>query len=448
MGFYIYFVALIANFLLFEVGSTLSWTSPVFPKLTGTDNPLSRPITTDERSIIAGIPNIGAAIGPFVTGKIADRFGRKVTLLCVAVPYVISFVALAFAQNVCIFYVARFIQGVALGCTLQIVSMYFGEITEKSNRGRISSSLAIFSGLGVLFCYLFGPYLSIRLFSLIFAIPAGLVIVLYTFIPESPLYLANKGDRSGAEKSLMKLRSKSASEVAEELSELMRFCEKSQCKGTLKDVFTSRGLMKAFYISLGVLQITPLVGIGPILAYMQTIFDSAGGAIPSHLGSILVSIIKVLSCLLTSIIVEKTGKKVLLLISSVGVFLALTGLSTFFFLQTNGVDVSYISWIPVTSLILYMTFFSIGVYPISWVIMGELFPSNVRSVASSLLTSLNFSASFLITIVFPYLEDSLGLGPAFLFFAGSGVLGGIFVYYCVFETNGKSLSEIQDLLNK
>ncbi|CAH0564576.1 unnamed protein product [Brassicogethes aeneus] len=447
----ILYYVFVVNLIGFSCGSSQSWTSPVIPKLEGSlgveHNPLGEPITKLEGSLIAGILSLGCAIGPFISGPLADRYGRKITLLCIAVIVGISFITLAFATNVYVYYVARFLKGLGVGSTYQVMPMYSGEVAENTNRGRVGCLFVANISAGLLSSYLVGPYLSVRLFCIFHTTPIVIFLIFYKIIPESPIYLASKGDKVEAKASLMRLRRCSASGATDELKDILLACAESNSnKGGFREIFRSPPLKRAFLICFLLLTLQQFSGIAFVLAFMQNIFDAAGGSVSPTISAIIVGVLKTSASLFTSTVIEKFGRKILAMISALTTGIFITILGIFFFLQQNKYDVSYITWLPIVTLILYIISLNLGMASIPFIMVGEIFPSHVKSAASTLLISILFSTSFIITFLGPVLSSYLGMAPTFCMFGVLCLIGTVFIYFIVPETKGKSLAEIQDIL--
>ncbi|KAJ8946910.1 hypothetical protein NQ314_008709 [Rhamnusium bicolor] len=172
---------------------TLSWTSPVYPKLYSNDssiNPLPRPITEDEDGWIGSLVMIGAMTGPFAAGFISEKYGRRIALLCLAIPHMVSLFTMAFAHNVYLFYFGRLFAGLSTGGGYTVLPVYIAEISQDSTRGPYTQTLNVFWALGNFLPYAIGPYLSMIWFNLILACLPTIFFVLFLILgPETPYYL-------------------------------------------------------------------------------------------------------------------------------------------------------------------------------------------------------------------------------------------------------------------
>lgn len=441
-----------ANLSAFVCGTAFGWTSPEIPKLNGDvepdRNPLGpNPLTKDQISWIGSLLPVGAAIGPFAAGYAADKIGRKKTLLISIVPFIVAFLMCAYAKTVTLFLISRFLIGLGTGAIFTVLPMYVGEISEDAVRGALGTFMQLFITFGLLFSYGIGPYTTVAHFNLACVIPALLFLcIFFMYIPESPYFLIAANDKDAAEKSLKKLRSSEA--VEKELESIKKSVEESLAdKASFFDIFKSKGLTKALALSVGLVAFQQFSGINAILFYTQTIFAATGSTIPADISTIIIGIVQILGSFIGPALVDKKGKRFLLLFSAAGMMVSQAALGTYFYLKDSGKDVHAIFWLPVLCLVGYMVTYSAGFGPLPWAVMGELFPSNVKSSASTATASICWILGFLITKFFSSVSDVIGNAGSFWIFAVCCALAGIFVYKFLPETSGKSLQEVQDILN-
>ncbi|XP_018333083.1 facilitated trehalose transporter Tret1-like isoform X3 [Agrilus planipennis] len=438
----------------FASGILLTWTSPVLPKLnnaTNVDsNPLGEPINLIQESWIGSCLALGAIFGPLLAGFTADRIGRKNTLVyCAGLPFLISLLILAFAKTPFLYYVARFLGGFGIGNLYTALPMYFGEISEASIRGAVSSSMNVFICLGELYAYAVGPYVSIMLFCLSCAVFPLAFILTFFFFPDSPYYLLAKDKMRTAEKSLMRLRNRTKSGIQQELKMMQRNVEEEAVnRGSLRDIFKSKGLRKALLICLGLVSFQQFSGITVVQFYVTNIFEATGSSLSPDVSAIIVGIVQLLASFSTPILVDRLGRKLLFLMSAIGMVISEVPLGIYFYLKDGGTDVSTLGWLPVLSLVAYIITYNLGFGPLPWTVMGEVFPSNVKSTASMITASVCWALGFLVANLFPIIAEAMGKGGTFWLFSGFCVLAAIFTALFLVETKGKSLQEIQKELNK
>lgn len=438
-----------ANISAFICGTAFGWTSPEIPKLSNAtyeQNPLSsNPLTKDQETWIGSLLPVGACIGPFLAGFLVNRFGRKRLLLATAIPFILAFLMCAYAKSAAVFMVSRFIIGLAIGAVFTVLPMYIGEISEDSVRGALGSLMQLFITFGLVFSYALGPYTTIVHFNLACVIPVLLFIFSFIYIPESPYYLIADNDKEAAENSLKKLRA--SENVDKELDAIKKSVEESLSdKASFFDIFKSKGLTKALIISVGLVAFQQFSGINVILFYTQTIFQATGSTIKPEISTIIIGIVQIFGSMITPVLVDKRGKRFLLILSAIGMTISEATLGYYFFMLQTKQDVSSISWLPVLCLVSYMITYCFGFGPLPWAVMGELFPANIKSSASTVTASGCWVLAFFLTKYFSAVCEVIGKAGSFWFFSCCCAIAGGFVYKFVPETSGKSLQEIQDIL--
>ncbi|XP_075148730.1 facilitated trehalose transporter Tret1 [Haematobia irritans] len=446
----IFLAAVAANLSAFAVGTCLGWTSPVTPKLKAndtSDSPLDQPINSSDEAWISSIVALGALVAPFVAGPLADKIGRKWVLLSSSVFFVLAYVLMMIGGSVWILLVARLIQGFGVGFVMTVQPMYVGEIATDSVRGATGSLMQLFIVSGILYVYAIGPFVSYQALQWCCLVVPIVFDICFFFMPESPYYLAGKGRKMEALKSLQFLRGQSVSGAQDEMTSIQAGVEESMAnKGSVADIIKNPGNRKALFISAGLLVFQQFSGINVVLFNSQSIFESAGTGLDPALATIIIGIVQVASSGLTPIIADRLGRKVILLTSSSVMTVGLVALGAFFYMKLVVGDTSNVLWLPVPALVVYNIVYCIGFGPLPWAVMGEMFPANVKSIASSIVASTCWICGFLVTYFYPAL-DALGTYYAFWLFGIFCVVAFFFVLFIVMETKGLSLQEIQDKLN-
>lgn len=431
-------------------GTVWSWTSPVIPRLYGKkDNPLREPIGPKEASIIASLMPLGLIMGPFIFGTLANRIGRKRTILIAVAPIGACYILKAFAFNVYMFYVARLIGGIGCSCIYTVTPMYIGEIAEDRNRGTLGCFLSLFITMGLFYSYAVGPYLSIKWFSLSIIVVVLLFYVLFTLVgKESPYYLVQVDKEDEALECLTRLRRASPYVVKFEMNKIKEYVQESfRHQGEFVNFYNVKGARRAIILTAGLATLQQLCGMNPYLTYMQSIFEQSAVDIPSEICPIIVGGVLIISVAFIPLIIDRIGRKILLLLSSAGTFLANLGIGIHFFLLRLNVDVSYFAWLPLACLIFFMISYNVGIGPLPWVILGEVFAPNMRVMAATLISFLCMVTAFMTILVFPYFIYYIGYCESFISSALICFLGFIFVCFYMPETKGKTLHEIDIMMN-
>lgn len=423
----------------------VTWPSPMLVKLNGTDdNPVGQPISKAENSLLASICILGAIIGSLSSGLVVGKFGRKTLLLLLGLPNVIFYLVMAWSKVVWLLIVSRVAIGLSLGGVFTILPMYCGEIADAHNRGILSASMTVFVNIGMLIPYCLGPYMPYFWFHIVLAIIPVLYMVTFFFSGlESPYYLINK-DEQAAKNVLLKIRNKE--NVTQLLQEMKNNSEQTS-DVSIMDILKSKGLRKAFIMGLGGMTFMQLTGTAIVATYSQTIFKQSGGSISPEVGPILVAVAQLIMTIFVSAISDRYPRRLLLTLSHLLVGLIQIPFGTYFFMKKHDYDVSSIGWMPLVCLMTFVCAYNIGVGPILMTLLGELFPPEVKGVAISFLVSYNWIVSFTLTASFKTLDDAIGVGVLFWIFAVCNLIAIIFVRLFMIETKGRTLEEIQTILN-
>ncbi|ENN72263.1 hypothetical protein HUJ04_008746 [Dendroctonus ponderosae] len=440
-----YFAAAAGNLAIVTDGMHYGWPSPSLPQiLNNTSSPLC--ISSSEGALMAVMPLLGAIVGALTAANIVDYFGRKKTIIFTAVPFFLAWIMVAFAKTVMYLYLARFIAGVADGVTFTVVPMYIGEIAEPRIRGLLGSSCSVSWILGFLLINLIGSYLSISTTALVSSSLCVIAFVTFLWMPESPYYLLMRNKPEQAKESLRRFRGNA--DLDEEIKKMrvsIQTCSKA--RGRFFDLFTVASNRKAVIIVAGLRGFQQFSGTTAITFYAQEIFLQAGSNISSKQASIMYFTVMLIMTMVSSSIVDKAGRKPLLLISMTGSIIALFLEGTYFYIEKEtSIDTSSLEYLPVAGLILFVIFFSVGMQSIPICLLGELFPTNVKAYALC-LADVYFSLVAAIASKFlQVMMDNYGIHMAFYGFTICSILGLVFIICVVPETKGKSLEEIQHYL--
>ncbi|XP_067642413.1 facilitated trehalose transporter Tret1-2 homolog isoform X2 [Eurosta solidaginis] len=437
-----YVAALSAAGGAFAAGTLLGWTSPAGVELkTRTDD---FQVSIDEFSWVGSAMTLGAACVCIPIGILINLIGRKLTMLLLVLPFTIGWGLLIWAQNVAMMYAARFLLGIAGGAFCVAAPLYTGEIAQKEIRGTLGSFFQLMITAGILFVYAIGAGLNVFWMSIVCGVIPIVFGLVFVFMPESPTYLVIKNKDEQAIKSIQWLRGKDYEYRAEieELRDTQKKIKQDQVswwEGLSRPV--SR---KALAISLGLMFFQQLCGINAVIFYSAQIFKDAQTGIDENLSTIVVGIMQFIATFVSTIVVDKLGRRLLLLTSAIIMALSTAAMGVYFYMQDQDAEsVATLGWLPVVSLCVFIVLFSIGFGPVPWLMMGEVFAADIKGVAGSIAGTMNWTLAFIVTKTFDNLRGSLGGGQTFWLFSGITVVGVFFVYFVVPETKGKSLNEIQ-----
>ncbi|XP_055850404.1 facilitated trehalose transporter Tret1-like [Episyrphus balteatus] len=444
----LYLLTFYASLGSFSVGVYIGWTSPMVPKLRDntSDSPLDYGISTAEEGWIGSLTAVGAFFGALSIGFIASRLGRKWTILTSSIFFAISYILLMVGSNIWYIYAARVLQGLGGGIANGVIPIYIGEVATDTLRGALGSMLQLSLSCGLVFVYSIGPYVSYMTLQWIcLIIPIFQFLVTIFFMPETPYYYAMNHHTSNGIRSLQHIRGQKEKTCEPLMRQIQKDVDDSMSnKGSVVDIFANRGYRKALLIGCGLLVFQQLCGTKAVIINSQSIYSSANSSLDPAIATIFGGLAQLVSNFPTPYVVERAGRKVVLLISASGMCLALLILGTFFYIQTFG-DASHILWLPVPAMIGFNLFYGFGFGPIPWAVLGEMFPSNIKSSATSIACSVNWLTSFVVVRWFPEF-NALGPYYAFWFFSVMCGLAILFVLFIVIETKKISLKSIQEKL--
>lgn len=432
-------------------GSMLGWSSPVIFKIkqaNSTDYNFT--VSDAQGDWIASIINLGAAAVCFPIGLVMDAIGRKKTMLFLTLPFTVGWLLITFGSSVGMLIAGRFITGIAGGAFCVTAPAYTSEIAQDSIRGTLGSYFQLMITIGVLFAYVVGSYTTVFLFNILCTCIPIVFGTVFFFMPESPNYLVVNNRNDEAKEALIKLRGRNY-DVDYELSTLKQKAEEARNNPVaFSSAITKKTAIKALVICYSLMLFQQLSGINAVIFNTSAIFASANVTIAPAIATIIIGVIQVLATFTSSLVVDKLGRRILLLLSALVMCVCLTALGVFFFLQdTHGKDssiVQMIGWLPVIALSLFIIAFSLGFGPIPWMMAGELCLIDIKSFVGSTAGTFNWLLSFTVTSTFNTLNESIGPGQVFWLFAGIMLIGFLFIFFVVPETKGKSIDEIQLML--
>lgn len=436
-----YTAALLATLGALSAGTFMSWSSPALPLLQDKFNHFI--VTNSQASWIGSLMNLGAFLGALPAGFAADRFGRKKMLFIFGIPLVASWLLIAFSDTVGEIYAGRILGGMAVGAVSVTAPMYIGELAEKHVRGALGAIFQLQITMGILFGYLVGMTGSVQTLSLICCSIPVLYLLTFVWMPESPVFLVATNRKEDARKALKWFRGDNF-DVEDELTRMQDTMQTSQ--RNQEPVFAllkARGISRALNVSLGLMIFQQLSGINAVIFYSGKIFDSVGGKLAPNMAAIVIGVVQVLATYASTVLVDRAGRRILLLISSSVMSFCLLILGIFFHLQNAGYDMTYFKWMPLVSLALYIIVFSLGFGPVPWLMLSELFPPEVKAAATAIAASCNWLLAFFVTLIFQRMMDVLGISGAFWTFSVTCLVGTLFVSVMVPETKGKDMEEIQ-----
>nr|XP_012147415.1 PREDICTED: facilitated trehalose transporter Tret1-like isoform X2 [Megachile rotundata] len=445
------FVGVVANISSLSVGTMIGWLSPSIPQLQSDNPPVGKePMTDEAASWLTGITCITAAFVSLMVGTLAERYGRKVTGCLMGIPLCATWLCTIFATEHWHLFVARFFSGMSAGMALFLIPLYVSEIAGDEIRGMLGSLLVFIVNGGILWGYVFGAVLPYRVFTISLLVWPLLYIAFFFFVPESPVYLVRHNRLDDAARSLSWLRGGDKLTTEREMARMqieVKEQSASQKSIGLSDLFRDRATTKGLSITLGLFGGQHFSGIFAVLSYTETIFRMAGSAISPNTSAIIVGLIQVCGSCLSTVSMERVGRRPLLLTSAMGMGACHFVLGTFCYLQALQYDVSSFSWISVVALSVFMISYGLGLGPGPYVICSDILSRDVSSLVSRLGLFFAWSMAFVVGKLFPNFVVLLGMHGSFFLLGSFCVITFIFIFVILPETKGLPRQLILDRLN-
>lgn len=393
---------------------------------------------------VASLLTIGCLVSALFTGNFTEKYGRKKVMIATAVLYVVSALGCAFAGSVVMLTVFRILSGLAVGGTSVVGPMYISEISPAKNRGRLVSFNQFAITLGIVLAYIFDYFLmdtGTDAWRYMLVVPAifGFVylILLLTSFPESPRWLLANNQKEESKSVLLKIGGEAL--LAEEMPEMEKILsqEKTKEKVSFGELFRGK-TGKIVLIGTLIAALQQITGINAVIMFSPDIFHAAGSASgASMVQAMIVGIVNFLMTIVALWLVDKEGRKTLLLWGAVGMIISLGYLSLEFSKATqNGAGV-------LIAMLVYISFFAASFAPVMWVIISEIYPNRIKGIAMSFSTAVSWLCTFLTVYFAPVIQASLGLNYLFGIFGVFSIIAFVFVKVWIPETKGKSLEQIE-----
>ena len=406
---------------------------------------------------------LGCAIGAYFAGRLADIYGRKVILLWSALFFIVSAWGSGIADGSLEFVIYRILGGFAVGAASVITPAYIAEVAPARYRGMLSTlqQIAIILGLFMAFVsnYLLAEFagasteplwLGIDAWRWMFwmeLLPAVLFLLMLFFIPESPRFLLLKGrDEAGANVLQRLYGQTAASRKVQEIRESLQ-ADHAPRLADLLDPVTGK-LRKLVWVGIGLASFQQLVGINVVFYYGAVLWQAVGF---SESDALMINVISggisIAACVLTLLVIDRIGRKPLLLWGSVGMTVTLA-LVVYAFANADqdaagNLLLGDYGTLALVSANAYVFFFNLSWGPVMWVMLGEMFPNQIRGVGLAVSGLAQWLCNFLITMTFPLLLTGIGLAGAYGLYALGALLSVFFVLKMVHETKGKELEEME-----
>lgn len=392
---------------------------------------------------------VGTIVGAMFGSIPGDRWGRRDSLKITGVLFLLSAIGCAMAENWYVFMLSRFVGGIGIGAASVLAPMYIAEISPAKSRGRLVAMFQANVVLGILLAYVSNYIVGLCAFSQdvewrvklgVLAAPALVFLTGLFFVERSPRWLAMRGRYEDAIQTLKKLCS-SPSEAESEFESICASLAQSKAEQAEDEKLFQRKYFLPIFLAFSIAAFNQLSGINALLYYLNDIFAMAGfGKESSDLQAVVIGATNMIFTILAMTVIDRFGRKFLLLVGSVGTAICISGVAAIFI---SGAC----QWLTVWLLIGYIAFFAFSQGAVIWVYISEVFPTSVRAKGQSLGSLTHWACAAAIAFIFPHVAE-LSRGAPFIFFALMIVLQFLVVLFVYPETKGLTLENMQKNLTQ
>lgn len=428
------------TFLLIEVGLIGGWTSPYLAKLTAGNSSL--PLTPDEASWVASLMNFSRLFGGIAGAAGCQMVGSKMTTLLCVLPTAICWIFMIAAGSAEWLYVARLSGGASMGMAFACFPLYLGEISDPKTRGGLITMAMIGPPTGNALVSLIGSIFNVVQSSVAFLVGCVFLLVFFAWLPESPHHLAGKSDPRRARESIAWYQR--GCDVDAEYAALEKFVAAANASTFRESLaeFRRPEIQRATFVVLALFAFMQMSGLNNIIFYMATILTHARVTMvdPSMCATIVMSF-GIAAAVVSVNLMDRLGRRALLICSSVMFSISLTVLEVHFGLIESGFRP--VQWLPIAALVFTEIAIFLGLSPVPSTVLSELFPPSVKCIASCAASVTSAITAFVCTKTYQPLIDLMGERHVYWIYVAVVLLAIPFAIFVMPETKGKSLQQIQ-----
>ena len=375
------------------------------------------------------------APGCVLGGLLMERLGRRAALQLISVPYVLGWVILSLARNTTMLYIGRFVTGLCAGMVTPPSSVFIAEISGPANRGVLLAGISLAVSTGILLANLLGTFLHWKLAAAICAIFPLICYIGVHWLPESATWLAEKRRNAEATVAFQWYRGYSP-DAMQEMGDLLYKHSSGRRKKSWTELWVEMrktSFLKPFFIMIIYFFVMQFSGVNTVTFYTVTILNDVGSGLDAFLATNIIGLVRVVMSVVACILARWFGRRPLSVTSSLGAAATMLGLGA-----------AGPGWVPVLLLVLYVCFISIGLVPIPWVMVGEVFPAALRGFGSGVASAYGFLMLFTVVKTGPDLIASIGIHGTFYTYGAVALGGAVFLYIFLPETRNKTLHDIEE----
>ncbi|XP_052754752.1 facilitated trehalose transporter Tret1-like [Galleria mellonella] len=396
--------------------------------------------SNEQKSWIGAIPPLGAFTGSLISGELMQRAGRRRTLQIAAPLWLAAWLILGFANQFPLILLGRIMSGLCVGFVLAPAQVYVSECCDPEIRGRLGSLPTLSMSFGILLSYIAGNWLQWRYLAFFSAVFCVILFILLLPLPESPVWLDTQRCDSVEAVKWLHLSPRATVIVKDEPEEKIE--SPTPPKLFTRKVFFSSAVLKPLIVGFALLIFQQFSGIDAVIFFTVEIFQNAGSTLDAMTATIIIGLVQLLSNGVSVSLVDRAGRRPLLLVSAAVMSVAMAAMGSSFYFEFE--KETWLGYLPIASLVVFMMGFSIGFGGLPFLLLGELFPTHYRSQLSAMASAVNLISMFSVIKTYHTLDSLLTSAGTFWMYSCFCALAFVFVFIMVPETKGKSLAEIEE----
>ncbi|XP_063242225.1 facilitated trehalose transporter Tret1-like [Bacillus rossius redtenbacheri] len=443
-----YLAAVVVNIAGFISGTAYGWTAPILPVLQSENSPVGiPPITEVDASWLASIINLTRIVATPAFMYVNDRYGRKITGYAIAALSILSWAMMLYANSVTMIFSARVIIGISSGGIVLLVPAFTSDFAEDDIKGRLAAIFGLSMNLGATFSYAAGNYASYPVYHASCLLVPVLFAACFFRLPESPLFLMTAGRTKEAEDSLRWYRAGQDCDLELERvrARASEALDKRNRKVALSGVF-DKPTLRALLITMGLLTNKQLGGATVVTTFTVSIFQQSGSAMSPGLSTVAIGLLLVFGTLASALVVERFGRRPLLLYTDLFIGACLAALGTFLYLKDAGRVSGSLGWIPLACLSGYILGLSLALGPMTFTVATEMVAASAKGPVQTVCSVYGALVAFASAFSYAPLARAAGQHGAFWLFSAVCLVGSAGVFLTMPETKGRSAEDVVEQL--
>lgn len=444
----VYLATFAAQLYIVGMGLVSSYTSPAGEDILKSGSRFKH-ITSNENTWIASLPNLSGVLGNAISGYFSHKYGRKCVLIYISTTFTLSWLLIAYAPTVHFIYAGRILSGFSAGICTVAVPAYVVEISTVEIRGFLTAGFQVAFAVGVVIMSSFGIILRWSWLAIVGAIVAVVGACLLYFMPESPPWLVRNGKYGEAMRGIRFLRGKKH-DAAREFKEITENIAQEPRDGLTLREFLNPSLYKPLLIAFGLMFNMSFCGFPAVMSYTVKVFKEEGNSFNPNVAATIVVVIQMIATMLSSLLMDRAGRKSLYVTSGSLMTLTLIALGAYTYCSQkyDASTLSHWSWVPLVSFMIYIAAFSIGFGPMPFVVIPELVPTHSRSFVMAVGCASGSLLGFIVIKTFDILRITIGLYGLYWLYGALTFSGFLAYFFFVPETKGRSIHEINKTFSK